>query len=69
MGEQRVTVHRVRYWDGTRDEYVYPKKMRTLEFIEKTNGMSVVENTAMQVKVSQLDEQGAYLPVVTDGEN
>ena len=62
MGDQRVTVHRVRYWDGAKDAYAYPKKMRQLDFIEKTGGMSVIEGTALQVKVSDLDDDGAYLP-------
>jgi hypothetical protein len=64
MTDQRVTVFRVKYWDAKEDKYVYPKKWRQLEFIEKTDGMSILEGDAimMHVSVRDLDDEGAYLP-------
>jgi hypothetical protein len=60
--DDEVTVYRVRYWNNSAGEYTYPDKMRTLEFAKRTNGMSIIEDSAIKVKRSALDEQGGYVP-------
>jgi hypothetical protein len=58
---QKVTVHHFRKWDINSGQYLTPPLKSTAERIEEAGGEIILE-TAEEIDVSKLDDEGRYDP-------
>lgn len=59
-----IAVYAFKVWDGFADTYNYPEFKSTKERIDRVRGV-ILDDTAENVPVSALDEDGRYIPQTT----